>query len=65
MNPQQFQLALSQCIQQALQGGQMPPAVVIGILECIKLDLHARLVAMVKVQPAIEPAKRTPEAGAN
>jgi hypothetical protein len=39
---QQLQLAITQCLQQAMNAG-MPPVVVIGVLECSILDLHAIL----------------------
>lgn len=63
MTPQQFQLALSQCVQQVMQAGQTPPVVVIGILECTKMDLHTTLLEMAKQQSAIVATNRMPENG--
>lgn len=62
MTPSQLQMAVSQCVQQALKSGQTPPVAVFGILECVKLDLHASLVEMQKQQEsAIVPAKIMPD----
>lgn len=52
MSPQELEPKLREAVDQALRGGA-PPILVLGLLEAIKLDLHARMRELANQGPQI------------